>query len=226
MNEEQKADPWSFSLSGIIFVALMSALNVGINLIISPAIKLLLGHIVAGILIMIPIDLIFVSLSKYLVKKHWTSTFYMTIFGTLSIWTTMFGATPGPYKIIVGFVIGLFLDLAMIPKNDLIKIFSGGIIGAIMWWISLFTIWQLFNFPFVTGFSTMLMGNHENYAGFVDLSGFIQLPITTFNGDFFLFAVIVGLLSAIPCIIGIGIGFSLEKTIEKTAIYEKFHSMQ
>jgi hypothetical protein len=104
--------------------------------------------------------------------------------------------------------------------------FTGGLIGSLFWWIGLFTVWQLFQLPFVTGFSTLLMGGHENYAGFVDLSNVVNLPITGFSGDFFLFGTLVGLISAIPCVIGIAGGYGLYRAVRNTAIYDKFEAMQ
>ncbi len=217
---------FQLSLPEIILVALMSAFNVGFDLLISPPLKILFGHIIAGIFIMVPINFIFIAFTKLMVNKHGTITIYLIIFGILSIPTTMFGATPGAYKILIGAVIGIGLDVVFSFPNKIGKIIIGGILGSVIWWIALFSIWQLFQFPFVTGFSNLLNSASAIYAGSIDLSTIIQLPITGFGGPFFAFATLCGLFSAIPCVIGGFLGYGMFKTIEKTALYEKFHNMQ
>ncbi|WP_371805507.1 hypothetical protein [Candidatus Lokiarchaeum ossiferum] len=222
MNNEK----FKMTLPEIILVALMSALNAGFDLLLSPPLKVLFGHIVAGIFLMVPINFIFITFTKLMVNKHGTATIFLTIFATISIPTAMFGGVPGAYKILIGAVIGICLDLIFSIKNKIAKIIAGGILGAVIWWITLFTIWQLFKFPFVTGFSNLLNAASPNFAESIDLSNIIQLPITGFGGAFFAFATLCGLLSAIPCVIGGFIGFGLFRTIEKTALYEKFQNMQ
>ena len=196
-------------LPEVIFISFMSGLNVGLDLLISIPLKIILGHIIAGIFIMVPINFILITFTKLIADKHGTITLYLFIFSLLSIPTSLFGGVAGIYKIFVGLLIGLMLDIAFIPKKTSIKLLFGAIIGSILWWISLFTIWQLFQLPFVTGFSSMLNSASENYAGSIDLSRIVNLPIVGFGADFYLFAVLCGLLSSVPCLIARYGGYSL-----------------
>ncbi len=230
---QEKPNKFSFTLSGVIFVALMSGLNVGIDLLLSSPLKAIFPHVIVGMFLMVPLDLVFIGLSKFVVKKHWTSTLFLFVFSALSIPTTMFGAVPGIYKLVVGLAIGILLDIAFLPRKNYLKILIGGIIGSIFWWLALFTVWQLLYPPnevnMVFAFSNMLNGASPLYAaknGVIDLSGFVTLPITALGFEFLKFCLIIGLLSAIPCIIGVLAGYGLYKSIEKTAIYEKFEMMQ
>ncbi|MBN2156797.1 MAG: hypothetical protein JW776_12210 [Candidatus Lokiarchaeota archaeon] len=208
------------SMSEIVFITLMAVLNVGFDLFLSPLFILLLGHVVAGILIMVPINFIFISLTKHLVDKFGTLVLYMIVFSALAIPTTFFGAFPGIYKLLVGVAIGILLDLVFFIKTPvLFKIFMGGLLGAIGWWLGTFLIWTLLGFPYVTGMSNFL-------NEFIPISRFISLPITKINSDFFLFVLICGLLSAIPCVLMCTITYPIAKTIKSTSIYEKFNQMQ
>jgi hypothetical protein len=220
------------TLPEIIFISLMAGLNVGLNLIISPPLKVILPHVIIGMFLMVPFDLVFIALCKFTIKKPWTSTFYLLIFSILAIPTTMFGAVPGIYKIAVGLFIGILLDIAFLPKNDYLKIITGGILGSIFWWLALFTVWQLLypreiNMVFI--FSNLLNGDFLNFNevnGFLDLSLIVELPITGFGVNFLKFSLLVGLISSIPCILGIFGGYGLFISIKKTSIFEKFQAMR
>ena len=212
-------------LHEVIFVALLSALNVGFSLIISPPLKLLLGHVVAGIFIMVPVNFVFVSFLKLLIDKFGVITLYLTLFGVLTIPTTMFGGVAGIYKIVIGFIIGVSLDIAFLPKKYPLKLFFGAFFGAVVWWICLFTVWELFQLPFVTAFSNLLNSASTLFAGSLDFSAILTLPITSFSLDFFLFALICGGLSGIPCLLASFGGFGLYRAISKTSIYDKFQQM-
>ncbi len=212
-------EKFKINLPEIILIGLMCAMNVIFDLVVSPPLKTLLGHIIAGIFIMVPINFIFITFTKLMVDKYETITIYLTIFGILSIPTAMFGGVAGVYKIVVGFMIGFFLDLALSFDKKSIKIIFGSIIGSIFWWMLLFIIWQAFQLPFVTAFSNL-------FNSTIDISGIVTIPIIGFGGPFFLFAIICGFISAIPCILGSLIGYYLFISIKKTAIYEKFINMQ
>ena len=220
------------TLPEIIFISLMAGLNVGLNLIISPPLKVILPHVIIGMFLMVPFDLVFIALCKFTIKKPWTSTFYLLIFSILAIPTTMFGAVPGIYKIAIGFFIGILLDIAFLPKNDYIKIITGGFLGSIFWWLALFTVWQLLypkeiNMVFI--FSNLLNGDFVNFHelnGFLDLSKMIQLPITGFGVEFLKFSLLVGIISCLPCILGIFGGYGLFNSIKKTSIFEKFQTIR
>ncbi len=205
-----------FSLPELIFISFMAALNVGFDLLFSPVLILLLGHIIAGILIMVPVNFIFISLTKHLVDKIGSITIYMIIFSAIAIPTTFYGATPGIYKILSGLLVGILLDLSYIIKQPKwLKITIGGIIGAICWWLGTFLIWQLFGFPYITGMSNLV-------NQFIELTKIMSIPITKINGDFFLFVLICGSLSAIQCLIVTIVTYPIAQTIKKTAIYDKF----
>ncbi|MCK5342787.1 MAG: hypothetical protein KAR20_05255, partial [Candidatus Heimdallarchaeota archaeon] len=200
-------------------------LNVGFSLILSPPLKILLGHIIAGIFIMVPVNFVFITFIKLLVGKFGVITLYMTIFSILTIPTTMFGGVAGIYKLIIGLIIGMSLDLAFLPKKIPIKLSLGTFLGAILWWICLFTVWQLFRLPFVTAFSNLVNSASVVFAGSLDLSPFLSLPITSFSPDFFLFALICGGLSGIPCLLASLGGLGLFRAISRTSIYDKFQQM-
>ena len=53
-----------FSIPELIFISFMATLNVLFDLFVSPVLILLLGHIIAGILIMVPLNFLFISGSK------------------------------------------------------------------------------------------------------------------------------------------------------------------
>lgn len=221
-----KTKPFTFSSAEIVFIALMSAANVGFDIIVSPGLILLFSHIIAGIFIMVPVNFLFMSITRLLVNKYGTLTFYLTIFGLISIPTTLFGGVAGPYKILVGLAIGIGLDALFLPKSPWLKIILGSIGGSIIWWVMTFTIWQAFNFPFVTAFSNLVNSTSSQFNGWIALSGFIHLPITKFGPDFFLFAVFCGLLSAVPVFMVSFAALGIYKRIEKTAVYLKFKDMQ
>ena len=136
-----------FTLTEMIFIGLMAGLNFVVDIIASPAFKLIFTHIMAGILIMVPLNFLFLTLTKLLVDKPGSLTIYLVIFGVLSIPTALFGGVAGPYKIVVGLVIGVLLDIAFFPKNVGIKIALGAVLGSAFWWIATFTVWQAFNLP-------------------------------------------------------------------------------
>jgi hypothetical protein len=213
------------SLHEVIFVALLSALNVGFSLILSPPLKILMGHVIAGIFFMVPINFVFITFLKLLINKFGVITLYLTMFSILTIPTTMFGGVAGIYKIIIGFVIGISLDIAFLPKKYPLKLFFGAFIGAVVWWICLFTVWELFQLPFVTAFSNLLNSASTIFAGSLDLSAILSLPITSFSLDFFLFALICGGLSGMPCLLASLGGLGLYRAISKTSIYDKFQQM-
>ena len=207
-----------FSLPELVFISLMAALNVGFDLLVSPILILLLGHIIAGILIMVPVNFIFISLTKHLIDKFGALILYMLVFSVISIPTTFFGSTPGVYKLLVGLAVGILLDIVnLIKKPIVLKIILGGLFGAIIWWMSTFLIWSTLGYPFVTGMSNLV-------NNMINLSSFISIPITQINGDFFLFALICGSLSAIQCILMTATTYPLAQAIKKTAIYDKFTS--
>ena len=140
----------------------------------------------------------------------------MLVFSTLAIPTTFYGATPGVYKLLVGLVVGVLLDLGYsIKKPAVLKIIIGGLFGPILWWVGTFLLWTAFGFPFVTGMSNFL-------NQFIELTGFISIPITDVNGDFFLFTLLCGVLSSIQCISMTAITYPIAQTIKKTAIFHKF----
>lgn len=215
-----------FSLAEMIFIGLMAALNMVVDIIASPAFKLIFTHIVAGILIMVPLNFLFLTLTKLLVDKPGTLTIYLVVFGVLSIPTSLFGGVAGPYKIVVGLAIGLLLDLAFWPKKIGIKIALGAILGSIFWWIATFTVWQAFNLPFVLAFSQMLNPAAPIYNGSINFSPFMQLPITGFGKDFFLFATFCGLLSAGPVLLACIFAHNLFKKIVPTAVYQRFKGLE
>ncbi len=209
-----------FSLPELIFISLMAGLNVVFDFFLSPVLIVLLGHVIAGILIMVPINFIFISLTKHLVDKFGSLTLYMFIFGALSIPTTFYGGFPGVYKLLAGLLVGLLLDFAFVIKKPIIlKVLLGGFLGAIGWWFASFFIWTLLDYPFITGMSTLL-------NELVDLSNLITVPITEINQDFFFFVFICGLFSAIQCIVVSAITYPFAKSIKKTPIYEKFTIIQ
>ena len=69
------------------------------------------------------------------------------------------------------------------------------------------------------------MSTEELFAGSLDLSAILSLPITSFSPDFFLFALICGGLSGIPCLLASLGGLGIFRTINKTSIYDKFQQM-
>jgi ABC-type thiamin/hydroxymethylpyrimidine transport system permease subunit len=131
-NPLKEPSKYQLNLSEIIFIALMSAANVIIDLILSPGLKLLFTHLIAGIFIMVPINFLLMFLTKSIADKPGTLTMYLIIFGVLSIPTTMFGSVAGPYKILVGLIIGIGLDLVFLPKNMYLKLLFGTILGSII----------------------------------------------------------------------------------------------
>jgi hypothetical protein len=202
----------------MVFITLMAALNVGFDLLLSPVLILLLGHIVAGIFIMVPINFMFISLTKHLVDKIGALIMYMIVFSAMAIPTTFYGGTPGVYKLLAGLLVGLLLDVAYIVKKPVIvKIIMGGLIGSIGWWLGTFLVWTGLGFPFITGMSNL-------FNSLIDLSSVMSLPITGINGDFFLFVLLCGVFSAFQCILLTFLTYPIAKAIKKTAIYTRFTS--
>jgi hypothetical protein len=205
-----------FGLAQIIFIALMAALNFVLDIVVSPGLKAVFTHVIAGIFLMVPINFLFLSLTKSMVRQFGTLTLYLTVFATMSIPTTMFGA-PGVYKILVGLAIGLCLDIVFLPKKPVLFIAIGGIGGAIAWWFATYSVWQAFGFPFVKAFSLLLKTDPIN------LSGIVNLPITGFGVDFVIFTLLCGLMSAGPVLVAVVAGYGIFKQIEKTALYQRFN---
>ncbi len=213
----------SFTVAEVIFVALMVALNIGFDILVSPAMIALTTHIVAGLLIMLPVNFVFIGLVKFSIPKFGSLTFYMTVFGTIASPLTFWGSTPGLWKIPLGLLIGLALDLIFLPKIDKrARIFVAGIIGAVMWWLLTFTSWQLLGLPSVKGFSSMLNAASPVFNGAIDFSGVVDLPILEFGLDFVWFSILCGFLSAGPVIIALFVSYKFFGTIEKTAVYKRF----
>ncbi len=201
----------------------MVAANIGFDLLVSPAFIALTTHIVAGMLIMVPINFIFIGLVKFSVDKFGSLTMYMTLFGVIASPLTFWGSTPGIWKIGLGFIIGLLLDgVFLMNLNKYIQIFIAGIIGSIIWWLPTFIIWQLLGLPNVTGFSSMLNHASPNFNGAIDFSGLLNLPITKMGWDLVWFGIMCGLLSAGPVIIALYVSYGFFKRIEKTAVYKRF----
>lgn len=208
-----------FTLAQVIFIALMSVLNVVFDLVVSPGIIAIFTHIIAGIFIMVPVNFIFISITRNLVPRFGTLTLYLAVFGTIAIPTTLFGGIPGPYKILVGVAIGLCLDLIFLPRNAIVRVFTGGLLGGICWWFATYTIWQAFGFPFVRAFSLLVKNSIFN------IPTLMTLPIMGFGWDFVIFTIYCGILSAIPVLIATGIGFGIFTQIRKTAVYKRFLSV-
>ncbi len=204
-----------FSLPEMIFITFMAVLNVGFDLFISPILILLLGHIITGILIMVPINFIFISLTKHLVDKIGSLTIYMIIFSVIAIPTTFYGATPGVYKLVSGVFVGFLLDVVYIVKKPIfLKIVLGGLLGSIGWWFGTFIIWTAFGFPFISGMSTLL-------NTFIEIAPIIENPPIV-NLDFFIFTLICGSLSAVQCVLVTALTYPVAKVVKKTVIYDKF----
>lgn len=206
----------SFGLAQIIFVALMAAFNMVFDTVVSPSLIAIFTHVITGVLIMVPINFLFMSITKRMVDKFGTLTLYLAIFSTLAIPTSLFGGVAGAYKIVVGVAIGLLLDLAFLPKKPIIKLLTGSILGAIFWWVATYTVWQAFSLPFVTAFSNVVRNSK------IDITALVALPITGFGVEFYKFALVCGLLSAGPVLIACIIGFIIFEQVKKTATYQRF----
>ena len=197
----------------------MSAANVGIDLLLSPAFIAIFSHIVAGVLIMLPINFLFITLTKYIVNDWFgTSTIYMLIFGIIAAPTSFFGAIPGLYKILVGLVIGILLDFVFLIRIPSIRPIFVGILGSTVWWIASFMVWTLFQFPYVTGFSNL-------FNAFWNISGFVSIPITGISYDLVKFALICGITSSLPSILTCYIAFYIFQKIKPSAVYARFQQM-
>ena len=197
----------------------MSAANVGFDFIVSPGFIALFTHIIAGIFIMVPVNFIFLTLTKKMVPRFGSLTLFLIVYGILAFPTTLFGGTPGIYKVVVGLIIGLFLDLVYLPSRPALQLLLAAILGSIIWWTITFIIWAGFGFAFVIAFASM-------FNSVINISSLIQLPLINFSGDFFIFAVICGGLSAAPVLIANILGYRVFKRIEKTILYEQFKGMK
>ncbi len=227
MSENEQ--PKKFSLPQIIFISLMVSANVGLDLLVSPAFIALTTHIVAGLLIMVPINFLFISLTRFSVDKFGTLTIYMIVFGAISAPLPFWGGIAGIFKLFLGLLIGILLDCAFLFRKITLKIVMGAILGAIIWWLPTFIIWQLWNLPIVEAMSNMLKAGTQQFTmgnGWIDLSGFLDLPITEFNFELIKFAIICGLISAVPVLITCIIGYQLFLQIKKTSVYERFTNYQ
>ena len=172
---------------------------------------------------------LFISLTRFSVKKCGTSTIYMIVFGAISTPLPFWGGMAGIFKLFLGLIIGLFLDCAFLVKKMTLKIIFGAILGGIIWWVPTFIIWQLWNLPIVEAMSSMLKAGTPQFTagnGWIDLSGILNLPITEFNLELIKFSLICGLISSIPILIAIFIGYRLFLEIKKTSIYERFTNYQ
>lgn len=207
------------SLSEVIFISLMSSANFVIDILVSPFLKLVFTHVIAGVLIMVPINFIFITITKYSIEKFGSLTLYLIIFSIISIPTNLFGGVAGIYKVIVGLVLGFLLDIVFLPKNTKIRFLTSSIFGSIFWWISVFTIWEIFNLPFVFAFSNALKTN-SFINSIIPVSEFINLPIVGFGWEFLKFSIFCGLISAFTVIIGFLIGYRLFMKMNKTSIFK------
>ena len=202
----------------MIFVALYASLNVGLSLILSPPLKQIFTHIIAGIVLMVPLNFILMWISKRIVPKFGSLTLYLSIYGLLSFATPLFGGVAGYYKIIIGAALGVAFDgiyLILENKNQGLLIIVFSITGAFVWWIITFTIWSAFGFAFVRAFSGL-------YNSVIPISSIITIPITDFTADWFIFTLICGLTSAIPVLIAVIASELIAKKIMKSALYTKF----
>ena len=202
----------------MIFIALFASLNVGLSLILSPPLKQIFTHIIAGVVFMVPLNFILMWISKRIVPKFGSLTLYLAIYGLLSFATPLFGGVAGYYKIIIGAALGLAFDVIyLVLENQkqglLIIVFS--IIGAFVWWLITFTIWSAFGFPFVTAFSSL-------YNSMIPISSIITIPVSNFTADWFVFTLICGLTSAIPVLIAVILSELIAKKIMNSALYSKF----
>lgn len=204
-----------FSLPEMIFITFMAVLNVGFDLLLSPILILFLGHIITGILIMVPINFIFISLTKHLVDKIGSLTIYMVVFSSIAIPTTFYGSSPGIYKLVTGVVVGFILDAVYIVKKPIfLKILLGGLLGSIGWWFGTFIIWTAFRFPFISGMSILL-------NSLIEIAPIIENP-PIINSEFFIFILFCGSLSAVQCVLLSALTYPVAKVVKKTAIYDKF----
>lgn len=164
-----------------------------------------------------------------MVKKYGSLTLYLIIFGLLAIPTTLFGGQPGIYKVLIGFALGLLLDLVYIPTKIPAKLVIGSVLGAIIWWIITFSVWQAFGGALalqVTGFSNMLNAASPKYNGIINLNTMVSLPITTFGGNFILFCIYCGLLSAGPVLFANIASYFIYTRISKTSVFARFQQVQ
>ncbi len=202
----------------MIFIALFASLNVGLSLILSPPLKQIFTHIIAGVVFMVPLNFILMWISKRIVPKFGALTLYLGIYGLLSWATPLFGATAGYYKIIIGAALGfafdaIYLGLEKQKQGIALAVFS--IVGAFVWWVITFTIWSAFGFPFVRAFSGL-------YNSVIPISSIITVPVNNFTVDWFIFTLICGLTSAIPVLIAVVLSEFIARKVMKTALYTKF----
>ncbi|QEE17498.1 hypothetical protein DSAG12_03335 [Promethearchaeum syntrophicum] len=229
MSRNEVSKTKKFSLPQIIFISLMATANVGFDLLVSPGFIALTTHIVAGLLIMVPINFLFIALTKNTVDKFGTITIYMIVFGAISSPLPFWGGTAGIFKLILGLIIGVLLDCVFHFKKIALKIVMGAILGSIIWWLPTFIIWKLWNLSIVEAMSNMLKAGTQQFSmgnGWIDLSGILELPITELNYELVKFAIICGVISSIPVFFACIIGYQMFLQIKKTSIYERFTNYQ
>jgi hypothetical protein len=215
-----------FSIHEAIFIGIMAVLNVVVDLLASTILKFFLPQVIVGVFIMVPVNFMLMTTTRFIIDKPGVLIIYLATFGALSIPTPLFGGVAGPYKIVVGLAIGALLDFAYSWKNIAVKLVSGAVAGSIAWWVATYTVWQAFGLPFVTGFSNMFNAASIAFNGGIDLSPILHLPINGFSMDFFAFAVLCGFFSSGPVLIGNIAGYKLYKVIQSSPQLVRFRNMK
>ena len=105
-----------FSTKELIFIALMSAFMFAADFVIAIGIVTATGIPLSGGIISVVVIGFFYSIILFSVKKFGTATLVALIYTALASPTASFGP-PGAYKLIIGLVLGLLVDIVLYFGN-------------------------------------------------------------------------------------------------------------
>jgi hypothetical protein len=140
----------------IALTATVAALNFAVSLTVAPTLNMLIPQIFTGPLLMVPLNLL-LSYTVWATTRKPTFTLYFVTYGLLTMPTTVWGATPGVFKPLMGAAIGLTLDLTatrLKPGTRTANIAMAAIFS-LVWWAWTGAIWSIAGLPIIKTFQSM-----------------------------------------------------------------------
>ncbi len=136
-----------WELNDFVFAGITGALIFAFAFLLGSGIILATGIPATGGIANILVAVFFMTIAKHIKPKFGFATLSLAITFALAI-PTIIGGTPGIYKIVVGILIGLTIDLTiLLLKNSNVSYLIGCSLGAMISIISIFFAMTIMDFP-------------------------------------------------------------------------------
>lgn len=146
----------TWKINDFVFAGIVGALIFAVAFLLGAGIILASGIPATGGIVNILVAVLLMTIAKHIKPKFGFATLSLTIMFAIAI-PTIIGGTPGAYKIIVGFLIGLTFDLVVyLLKNSSKSYLLAGALGSMVSIISIFFAMQILELPGVDKLKPLL----------------------------------------------------------------------